>query len=94
MRTTTIVWSFDPTDETRDLNRASNSFKLMNAAEQLGGSLYREPLSSTLNEDKTRLTVKRGWPDLATAEAWVALVRSESEASLNNNLVSADVDPE
>lgn len=94
MRTTTVVWYFDPNDVERAKDRASNSVRLKDAAVELAGELYREPLRIELSADNTLLTVTRGWPDLATAEAWVALVQHESETSLNNNLVSAQVDPE
>lgn len=98
MRTTTVIWRLpnDPQTATAEdeARYQANRARLLDAAAALAGELYRNDLHSEFNEDKTILTVKRGWPDLAAAEAWVALCIAESENTLNGNLVSAQVDPE
>lgn len=98
MRTTTVIWRLpeDPQTATEEdqARYQTNRTNLLNAAAELAGELYRDELHSSFNEDRTVLTVKRGWPDLAAAEAWVALCIRESENTLNGNLVSAQVDPE
>lgn len=85
MRTTTVVWvptgTFDP-DAARVRTQQMNNY-----AVELAGELFEADLETTYNEERTSFTVKRAWPDEATAQAWVTFV-------LNEGAASAQVDPE
>lgn len=85
MRTTTVVWSAIPDltlEQIQDTKQRREEF-----AVELAGELYKSDLQRDLDDDSTTLTVRRAWPDLATAEAWVSYVLAEGA-------LSAVVDPE
>ena len=63
---------------------------MLAAAVGLAGEAYRDELFSEVSPDRTTITVKRAWPSLEIAQAWIALVNENS----NNKLISAEVDPE
>ena len=90
MRTTTVVWRrADPVGATEEQKLAWETKKqrLMNAAASLAGEQFKNEFWMEQDADGATLTIHRVWPDLAAAEAWVAL-------SLEENAISAVVDPE
>ena len=90
MRTTTVVWRrADPVGATEEQKLAWETKKqrLMNVAASLAGEQFKNEFWMEQDADGTTLTIHRVWPDLAAAEAWVAL-------SLEENAISAVVDPE
>ena len=83
MRTTTVVWLTSALF-TDDLVKKQ---RILEAATNLAGVDFKDELHSELNADKTMITVRRAWPNLASAEQWVDLMLSEGANT-------AQVDPE
>lgn len=98
MRTTTTIWRLienSPENEAERTRFHTNRNALYAAAAEIAGSdLYKEPISGGFSEDGLLFTSVRAWPDLAAAEAWVALCVSKNATELGNSLVSCVVDPE
>ena len=92
MRTTTVVWKTLQMDEgpERIAASAARRQRFLEAAINLAGVLHELPVEETYAEDENGdkcTTVKRVWPNLEAAQAWVTLALSEGAES-------AVVDPE
>jgi len=86
MRTTTVVWKTLQMDEGPERTAASEARRqrFLEAAINLAGTLHELPAEETFAEDENGdkcTTVKRVWPTLEAAQAWVTFVLAEGATS-------------
>lgn len=92
MRTTTVIWKTLQLEEGayRTAESAARRQRYLEAATNLAGVVYELPTQETFTEDENNekcTVVKRTWPSLEAAQAWVSFVLAEGA-------ISAVVDPE
>jgi len=98
MRTTTVVWDLSAKglpEEEAQAKISVHQARTRNAFAQMGITDPASTLvSETLNEDETQRTVVRQWPDLATAQQWIALTIDACPDECCTGSASAVVNPE
>ena len=99
MRTTTVVFKFDP-EPLQTLSTKVTIFRdvdkppLINFCNTQGIS-SDNLVSEDVDYDACLRTVVRSWPDLATATGWIELINAyQTTSAYPGHVISAQVDPE